>query len=61
MELKTFVCVICQEDIDHQKDETGKIFWTGGHNALPVSEGQCCSACNTDKVIPERIKQSFAG
>ena len=25
------------------------------HNAQPVDDGRCCSACNNDYVIPMRI------
>lgn len=26
-----------------------------GHNAAPVKDGRCCDACNTTRVIPERL------
>ena len=45
-------CVICSLEIDVQA--TG---WTGGHNAAPVKDGQCCSFCNEIIVIPTRIRE----
>lgn len=39
-------CCLCQKELD---DEVG-------HNALPLMEGRCCSKCNTDKVVPARMK-----
>ena len=43
-------CVICGDPIDVQLNG-----WTGGHNAQPVADGQCCSDCNTTYVLPERL------
>lgn len=54
--LKHKKCCLCGNDIDFQRDEKGKIFWTDGHNAEPLKDGRCCSVCNETKVIPERIK-----
>ena len=48
-------CCICTEKIDPQKDENGKVFWKGGHNAFPLKDGRCCTKCNKEKVIPARI------
>jgi len=28
-----------------------------GHNAQPLNDGRCCDICNTQFVIPERIKR----
>tara|TARA_R100001377_G_C3079732_1_gene71977 strand:- start:248 stop:406 length:159 start_codon:yes stop_codon:yes gene_type:complete len=42
-------------EIDSQKDENGKVFWKGGHNAFPLKDGRCCTKCNKEKVIPARI------
>ena len=25
------------------------------HNAMPINDGRCCSACNSNAVIPMRI------
>ena len=51
-------CTICRQEIEAQKNpRTGKVFWTKGHNAQPVSEGRCCSTCNSTVVIPARMKQ----
>ena len=40
-------CSICKGAIDDQY----------GHNAQPLNDGRCCSICNTQFVIPERIKR----
>ena len=38
----------------------GKKIKGHGNNAWPLKkEGRCCNTCNTEKVIPERIKQSL--
>jgi hypothetical protein len=29
------------------------------HNAEPLCEGRCCSKCNTERVLPERLKDIF--
>lgn len=29
------------------------------HNAEPLCEGRCCSKCNTERVLPERLKEIF--
>ena len=51
-------CSICKNDIEKQiHPVTGKIFWTEGHNAQPINDGRCCSKCNREVVIPERIKR----
>ena len=34
-------------------------FWYGGHNAAPLTEGRCCTECNTTKVIPARVALMF--
>ena len=45
---KTLKCVICDNPIDVHKT------WTKGHNALPITEGRCCTNCNENKVLPAR-------
>ena len=42
-------CVICNNKIDTNK------YWDKGHNAEPIKNGRCCSACNTTVVIPTRL------
>ena len=49
-------CVICNEKIT--ADPCG---WDGGHNAMPVEDGQCCGSCNDTVVTPTRIKQYIEG
>ena len=39
-------CVIC-----------GKVFTGYGNNAEPVADGECCDKCNSDVVVPARIKE----
>ena len=29
------------------------------HNADPICSGRCCEKCNTERVVPERIKATF--
>ena len=48
-------CVICKGEIEEQKTPEGVVFWTEGHNARPVAEGQCCTSCNHSVVIPARL------
>ena len=50
-------CCLCEKEIDVQRDAEGKIFWSQGHNALPLKDGRCCSECDETKVIPERIER----
>lgn len=50
-------CCICGKPIDVQYDLDGKMIWDKGHNALPVKDGRCCSECNINKVVPERLRQ----
>lgn len=40
-------CSICKGAIDDPH----------GHNAQPLNDGRCCDICNTQFVIPERIKR----
>jgi len=44
--MKKFNCVLCGKETEGY-----------GNNPLPLKEGKCCDACNTTKVIPERIKR----
>jgi len=43
-------CSICTNDIDVQSNG-----WEEGHNALPLSNGRCCTLCNDTEVIPMRM------
>jgi len=55
-------CCICGKKIDAMvSPDTGKEIWTKGHNALPVKDGRCCSWCNNEKVIPERMRRIMSG
>ena len=53
-ELATQTCSLCGGKIDHHVDENGRVYWTHGHNAYPLSDGRCCDACN-NYVIGARI------
>lgn len=33
--------------------------WSGGHNAMPLADGQCCTECNNTKVIRARLEGHF--
>lgn len=48
-------CTICGGDIEHHKTPEGKVFWTEGHNAHPITDGRCCDTCNNKSVIPARL------
>ena len=50
-------CKICGKEI--LMDADGK--WDGGHNAMPVEDGQCCGSCNDTVVTPTRIEQYMEG
>ena len=49
------MCAICKDPIDVQKTPEKVVFWTEGHNAMPVVEGRCCTSCNHSVVIPARL------
>ena len=48
--MKKITCSICGNKIE--VEPTG---WIYGHNAAPVTNGRCCSACNYLIVIPVRM------
>ena len=39
------ICSICNEKLEEY-----------GHNAEPVNSDRCCTSCNSNVVIPERLK-----
>jgi len=43
-------CSICTNEIDVQSNG-----WKEGHNALPLSNGRCCTICNDTEVVPMRM------
>ena len=47
-------CSICGFPIDIQPGG-----WTLGHNAQPVNNGRCCTQCNSDVVIPARMRAMY--
>jgi len=42
------ICSICYREYDDF-----------GHNAAPINNGRCCSECNSDIVIPTRIRAAY--
>jgi len=34
----------------------GEKYYGWGNNAWPVNEGRCCNECNSDSVIPARLR-----
>ena len=48
---KADTCVICLGEIEVQSNG-----WAGGHNAMPVAEGQCCDDCH-GQVMAERFRR----
>ena len=50
---EVLVCEICQSTIG-----VNSYGWANGHNAYPITEGRCCSPCNTEIVIPARLLNS---
>jgi hypothetical protein len=55
MEQKLIYCCICRGPIDWHTTPEGEVYWTHGHNALPVKDGRCCTQCNENKVLPARL------
>ena len=62
-------CCFCQKEIepllDHNfevvKLPNGKPAWDKGYSAEPLVEnGRCCMHCNDHRVLPARIRNSFA-
>lgn len=43
----------------HVCDICGGQYVGFGNNAWPVKYGRCCDKCNSEKVIPARLKQAF--
>lgn len=59
-EAKMPKCVLCKNEIDAQRHPaTGEVYWTKGHNAYPLAEGQCCSTCNDTKVMSARFERIY--
>lgn len=60
-ELVVLECCLCKGDIQHHCQPDGRVYWTQGHNAEPVSsilgieDGRCCDSCNGESVIPMRL------
>ena len=49
-------CSICTSEIDVQANG-----YEGGHNALPISNGRCCTICNDNVVVPMRMAFMISG
>tara|TARA_B100001250_G_C19773734_1_gene778527 strand:+ start:379 stop:603 length:225 start_codon:yes stop_codon:yes gene_type:complete len=50
MKDKKLKCSICEGEHDDPY----------GHNAEPINNGKCCSVCNSDVVLPTRIRLMFS-
>lgn len=46
-------CTICTQTIEPDPI-TG---WAEGHSAAPITDGRCCTPCNTELVLPTRLGQ----
>lgn len=55
--MRDYVCCICDGYIEPLRNNEGEVVWSGGHNAEPVDEGRCCDTCNNEVVIPTRLAQ----
>ena len=44
-------CSICKKEIPAKYNG-----WDSGNNAQPINDGRCCDDCNSNIVIPKRIK-----
>lgn len=49
-------CSICTSEIDVQANG-----YKEGHNALPISNGRCCTICNDNVVVPMRMAFMMSG
>ena len=49
-------CSICTSEIDVQANG-----YKEGHNALPISNGRCCTICNDNVVVPMRMAFMISG
>ena len=45
-------CCLCKKEIP--KEKSG---WDEGNNAQPLKDGRCCNECDTEKVVPERLRR----
>ena len=52
--VKVEECSICKDDIEIKALGGGKT-WELGHNAYPVTDGRCCSNCNSAYVMTARL------
>ena len=51
------ICCLCEEPLDEEKTEDGKVYYKGGNNAEPIKKGQCCNKCNREKVLLLRMAE----
>lgn len=47
-------CSICLAPV-HEHSHNGEVYWSGGHNAQPITDGRCCDSCNTYIVLVQRF------
>lgn len=53
----TPLCSICSQPIDAIGPPGNE--WRGGHNAVPINNGRCCSSCNDKFVIVARLLRIY--
>lgn len=54
--IKPMKCALCNEMIEIKKTPEGKVYWSSGHNGMPLVDGRVCDACNK-KVVEERLSK----
>jgi hypothetical protein len=57
---KTPNCCICGEKVEEKVNPAdGKVYWNQGEDALPVKDGRCCMTCNSNIVLPYRLRAHY--
>lgn len=47
-------CSICLAPV-HEHSHNGEVYWSGGHNAQPITDGRACDSCNNNIVLVQRF------
>ena len=55
------ICVICQKNIEPDRNDEGEIVWDQGNSAEPIDAGRCCNKCNETIVLPTRFTEVMLG
>ena len=49
-------CSICLAPVHlHADPANGRVYWSGGHNAQPITDGRACDSCNSQIVLTQRF------